>query len=49
MERNRPKRELSKAVERGPKRAYKVARKTARMQGTLLVIMKDGKMALEKP
>jgi hypothetical protein len=47
--RKRPKTELSTAVERGLKRAYKVARKTARMHGTPLVIMKDGKMVLEKP
>jgi len=45
----RPKTELSKSVERALKRAYRVARESARMHGTPLAIMKDGKIELEKP
>lgn len=47
--RPRPKTELSKAVERALKRSAKVARKTAKMHGTPIAIMKDGKIVLEKP
>lgn len=41
--------DLSKAVGRALKRAAKAARRTARMHGTPIAIMKDGKVVLEKP
>jgi hypothetical protein len=41
--------ELSAAVGRALGRAGKVARKTARMHGTSVYVMKDGKIVAEKP
>ncbi len=41
--------EFVAAVSRALKRAAKVARKTARMHGTPIAIMKDGKVVLVKP
>jgi len=37
------------AVGRALRRAGKVARKTARMHGTSVYVMKDGKIVAEKP
>lgn len=45
----KPKTGLSKAMERALKRAYKVAKRTARMHGIPLAVWKDGKVVLEKP
>lgn len=41
--------EFVAAVGRALKRAAKAARKTARMHGTPIAIMKDGKVVLVKP
>ena len=38
-----------KAVGRALRRAAEVARKTARMHGTSIAIMRDGKVVLVKP
>jgi len=46
----RPKHDdFSRAVERSLRRAAKQARKTARMYGTPIYIMKNGKVVAEKP
>ncbi len=42
-------REFSAAVGRALRRAAKVARKTARMHGTPIYILKNGKVVAEKP
>ena len=42
-------REFSAAVGRALRRAAKVARKTARMYGTPIYIVKNGKIVAEKP
>jgi hypothetical protein len=47
-----PKQELPEhvlAVGRALRRAGKVARKTARMHGTSVYVLKDGKIVAEKP
>jgi hypothetical protein len=41
--------EFSAAVGRALRRAAKVARKTARMYGTPIYIVKNGKIVAEKP
>ncbi|MGV3638168.1 MAG: hypothetical protein ACO1NQ_11060 [Flavobacteriales bacterium] len=41
--------EFVAAVGRALKRSAKVARKVAKMHGTPVAVMKDGKMVLEKP
>lgn len=41
--------EFSAAVGRALRRAAKAARKTARMYGTPIYIVKDGKIVAEKP
>jgi hypothetical protein len=41
--------EFSAAVGRALRRAAKVARKTARMHGTPIYIVKNGKVVAEKP
>lgn len=41
--------EFSRAVGRSLRRAAKEARKIARMHGTPVYIMKDGKVVAEKP
>jgi hypothetical protein len=41
--------EFSLQVGRALRRAAKVARKTARMYGTPIYIMRDGKIVAEKP
>ena len=47
---SRPKpNELSKAVARSLRRAAKQARKTAKMHGTPIYVMKDGKVVALKP
>jgi|GEM_PF-2551688 len=41
--------EFVAAVGRALKRSAKVARKVAKMHGTPVAVLKDGKMVLEKP
>lgn len=41
--------ELSKAVARSLRRAAKQARKIAKMHGTPIYVMKNGKVVAEKP
>ena len=41
--------ELAQAVGRALRRAARVARKTARMHGTPIYVLRDGKVVAEKP
>jgi hypothetical protein len=47
--RKKPVSDFSAAVGRALRRAAKVARKTARMYGTPIYIIRDGKLVAEKP
>ncbi len=44
-----PKTEFAKSVDKALRRAYRVARKTAKLHGTPLVEWVDGKVVLVKP